>query len=276
MLKSLISIPFFIVIIFQYCIATSATISLGNKYYIFGPAVETATTSYCHGDFNKIIITSTEGTDSYEIIFSALSPTPIQANGSRSGNTLIVTASAHGYNFSYNFNIFNNDENIKGRITITGGGNTYIFNEWGARGSCPTVSLSGGLPEFIANDFVNLSADIQDISLFRSSAGHDYSDSFEQCRSMKHYFSPPVSKRFNNTVPVYSPVTGRIVHLQTEEDIVDDGKTNQQVVIRPDNQPAILIVMFHIDLLATSLVPGTQITAGQQHGYGRFIWTDGM
>ena len=45
------------------------------------------------------------------------------------------------------------------------------------------------LPLFITASHVDVS-DIERISMFRSNAGHDYSDSFESCCSMKHYYRP--------------------------------------------------------------------------------------
>ena len=45
------------------------------------------------------------------------------------------------------------------------------------------------VPKFITADFIDLSG-VTSISKFRSGAGHDYSDSDEKCRSMKHYFQP--------------------------------------------------------------------------------------
>lgn len=144
------------------------------------------------------------------------------------------------------------------------------------RGACPTIDVAAdGVPQFIGSDFVNLS-EIQDISLFRSAAGHDYSDEFESCRSMKHYYSPPPEMRTNGAVSIFSPVAGRIVHLETEEEnFIDDGATNQKIVIRPDDQPAILILLFHVDLLVLDpdppLTVGTSLSAGQHLGYGRLL-----
>src|ERR1044072_4810600 len=46
-----------------------------------------------------------------------------------------------------------------------------------------------GFPRIVSTDYIELPK-IARISLFRSSAGHDYHDSFESCLSMKHYFVP--------------------------------------------------------------------------------------
>ena len=235
------------------------------------------TTTYCHGEFNRIIIESREDTETYEVVFAILSPNPQPATGARSGNTLRLNATIQGFDLTYTFTFRDNDQNIEGRIHLVEGGQSYIFNEWGVRGPCPTVDVeSDGVPHFISSDFVDLANQIQDISLFRSAAGHNFSDGFESCRSMKHYFSPPPVQRANNTVSIFSPVAGRIVHLETEEEnFIDDGVTNQKVIIQPDDQPAFLIILFHVDLLGPTLVVGTHLSAGQHIGYGRLVRNGG-
>ena len=50
-----------------------------------------------------------------------------------------------------------------------------------------------GIPQFAGVDYIEL-AKISRISKFRSGIGHDYSDDFEQCRSMKHYYMPISTK----------------------------------------------------------------------------------
>jgi len=46
---------------------------------------------------------------------------------------------------------------------------------------------STALPQFITASHIDIS-DVASVSRFRSAAGHDFSDSFETCCSMKHYF----------------------------------------------------------------------------------------
>ena len=56
--------------------------------------------------------------------------------------------------------------------------------------ACDTYDVDkNGVPQFMEADYIDLSR-ITQISKFRSAAGHDFSDSFESCRSMKHYFWP--------------------------------------------------------------------------------------
>jgi hypothetical protein len=59
------------------------------------------------------------------------------------------------------------------------------------------------LPYFITAPHVDL-ADIAFVSKFRSTAGHDFSDSFEICRSMKHYFHNTDHYATRFTQPIYS------------------------------------------------------------------------
>ena len=66
------------------------------------------------------------------------------------------------------------------------------------------------LPKFITASHVNIS-DIAYVSKFRSSAGHDFSDSFEVCCSMKHYFIPIDYFGTRFTQPIYSPVDGVVL-----------------------------------------------------------------
>ena len=48
---------------------------------------------------------------------------------------------------------------------------------------------ANGIPKFVTSDHIELSK-IEKISKFRSGIGHDFSDNFESCRSMKHYYCP--------------------------------------------------------------------------------------
>ena len=65
---------------------------------------------------------------------------------------------------------------------------------------CANACAPPVVPVFVDHDVTDLSK-LTEISLFRSSAGHDYSDGCEPCRSMKHYLSPFVAERVNGNVP---------------------------------------------------------------------------
>jgi hypothetical protein len=113
-----------------------------------------------------------------------------------------------------------------------------------------------GIPQFATANYIELSK-IQQITKFRSDFGHDYSDNFEKCRSMKHYFLPFASADWSS-VKIYSPVTGTITKI-------DDEWAGKQVRITPDGYSDFLIILFHVNLSASFPV-GTKVTAGQQIG----------
>lgn len=115
---------------------------------------------------------------------------------------------------------------------------------------------ANGIPKFAVANYIELSK-IAKISKFRSSEGHDYSDNFEQCRSMKHYYQPYFNINWGD-VKIYAPVTGTI-------EKIDQEWAGKQVHIIPDNYPDFKIIMFHVNLNGT-FVAGSKVTAGQQLG----------
>ena len=119
-----------------------------------------------------------------------------------------------------------------------------------------------GVPKFVRVNYSDL-AKISQISKFRSSAGHDYSDSVEKCRSMKHYFMTP-----DATAAISAPVAGTVTRL-------DDDFVGKQVWITSDLQPAFTFIIFHINL-AKPLVLGERIAEGQNLGthIGRQTFSD--
>ena len=122
----------------------------------------------------------------------------------------------------------------------------------------PTYDVDAlGVPAFAANNYIDLT-DIQRISRFRSAIGHDASDEFESCRSMKHYFQPKFSVDAT-TIAVFSPVDGTVVTLRQETTF------GMQVVIRSSAQPAFTFVIFHLNP-SVSLTPGTTLSSGQRLG----------
>ena len=158
------------------------------------------------------------------------------------------------------------------------------------------------LPLFITASHIDVS-DIERISLFRSNAGHDYSDSFESCCSMKHYYRPfnYYEKRF--TQPIFSPVDGVILYIGVDEnsggaswlrDYKDatgkqppDDYLDTKVFIRPDKAPNLWVRLHHVSPLqeilaavtpssgmdqmfgtATPASPGFRVKAGDNIGVG--------
>ena len=121
----------------------------------------------------------------------------------------------------------------------------------------PTWNVDSlGIPRFVTIDYIEL-AKIQQISKFRSSAGHDYSDDFESCRSMKHYYMPRDSAAAV-AARIFSPVAGKVELLYPEW-------AGTQIRIRPTAYPAFTIVLFHVQL-SPPLVSDQMLTAGQPLG----------
>jgi len=108
------------------------------------------------------------------------------------------------------------------------------------------------LPRFAASNYIQLSA-IDQISQFRSGIGHDYSDGFESCRSMKHYFRQYYQ---GLSIPIYSPVGGRIVSMLSEQTY------GEQVWIQSDDYPAFFFGIFHVNPEGLSI--GQHLAAGEQ------------
>lgn len=115
---------------------------------------------------------------------------------------------------------------------------------------------ANGIPRFVQSDYIEL-ARIERISRFRSGEGHDYSDDFESCRSMKHYFQP------NNTVDwasiqIRSPVDGIVSSLREEW-------AGTRIEIRASASPAFVFTLFHVHVAAPLSVCDS-VRAGQLLG----------
>ena len=119
-----------------------------------------------------------------------------------------------------------------------------------------------GVPKFVNTNYIDLNK-ITQISKFRSSAGHDYHDEREYCRSMKHYFIAP-----DSTTTIRAPVSGTISRM-------DDDFVGKQVRIASDVQPAFEFIIFHV-ALAKPLVVGDRVEEGQVLGthYGTVTFSD--
>jgi len=119
----------------------------------------------------------------------------------------------------------------------------------------------GDTPRFATENCIELDK-ISRISRFRSGEGHDYSDDFETCRSMKHYYLAK-SGVDNHTVKLFSPVNGTIIGMVDEY----DGSLwkGTQIGIRPDGFSSFVVIIFHINLTDT-LTVGDHVTAGQELG----------
>ncbi len=122
-------------------------------------------------------------------------------------------------------------------------------------------------PNVMTAEFTDLSM-IEEISKFRSGAGHDFSnfgaDMPEGCQvnigdyfatvtdepesSMKHYFLPYDEFRGDrSTVPVYAPFDGEITRVSFEES--ESGTQDHRVEFTSKDYPDYIAVIFHIDLV---------------------------
>ncbi len=111
-------------------------------------------------------------------------------------------------------------------------------------------------PHFVNACYIDLNK-ITRISKFRSGIGHDYSDDFEFCRSMKHYFDPGIYS--NDTIRIYAPVSGKIVRMFSEW-------AGVQVQIQSDEYPAFTFIIFHVNVLS-GIQENVQLYSGQLIGY---------
>ncbi|MBS4028279.1 MAG: hypothetical protein KGZ58_06540 [Ignavibacteriales bacterium] len=113
-----------------------------------------------------------------------------------------------------------------------------------------------GVPKFILINYCELEK-IHRISKFRSGFGHDYSDNFENCLSMKHYFEFHDSVDWAS-VKIFSPIAGTINNIYYEW-------AGAKLQITSKDHPAIYIEIFHIDTLRTFTI-GDTVKAGEQLG----------
>mgnify|MGYP001243632296 FL=1 len=117
------------------------------------------------------------------------------------------------------------------------------------------------VPQFYTTSHIDVST-LELVSKFRSRAGHDYTDNFEECASLKHYFHPLDFYETALTTPVYAGADGVIVWVQQESgDNSEDFKNNYekvtgekvpesyldvQILHRPDAAPNVWIKYHHV------------------------------
>ena len=118
-----------------------------------------------------------------------------------------------------------------------------------------SVPSASAHPTLVSSPLTDLSL-IEEISKFRSGAGHDFSydasfpfgssDATEPASSMKHYLAPySVWSGDQSTVPVYAPFAGEIVR------VTDEGSgtsANKRIEIESSTDSAYVLILFHIDL----------------------------
>ena len=118
------------------------------------------------------------------------------------------------------------------------------------------IPYSGEIPQFVTHDYIDLDK-IEYVSKFRSGSGHDYSDDYETCRSMKHYYHPHSGVSDWTDVNIYSPVDGTIVDLS-----ISNGT---RVTIQSSLNPAYQFIIFHVEILP-EIIKGHEVTAGEHIG----------
>jgi hypothetical protein len=141
-------------------------------------------------------------------------------------------------------------------LTISGPGCSDKDNDGNTESSDTWDIDKDGIPRFVQVNYIELDK-IYRISKFRSSAGHDYSDAFEHCRSMKHYFEPRSDVAWDS-IKIYSPVTGRITRI-------DQEWAGTKLEIAAEQYPAFRFSIFHINSVHAYTID-EQVTAGQQLG----------
>jgi hypothetical protein len=201
----------------------------------------------------------------------------INGAGTITGDTLKMTSAAAGgqifailLDFSWDRKSFSGTYQTKD----TSGAVTAAGVLQGDKGQCPKYDIeANGIPKLVEKDFTQLSK-IGKISKFRSGMGHDYSDRFETCRSMKHYYSAKEIYRKNNTIEIYSPVAGSINSVSNDGHGASIGLNNKQIQIKPNDQPAFIFRLFHCDLVSSAIVTGKTVQAGELLGYGRLYYDD--
>lgn len=154
---------------------------------------------------------------------------------------------------------------IKNNLLIQG---TYLGGTWRMEKQSDTSFCSelsfwdvdaNGIPKFVASGHIELNK-IEQISKFRSGEGHDYSDDFESCRNMKHYYRPYGQLDWSQ-IKIFSPIDGTIIRIELES-FPNSGK---QVWIRSTAYPAFTFRIFHVNLNEMLSVGGS-VSAGQQIG----------
>jgi len=138
---------------------------------------------------------------------------------------------------------------------VNGGGSGTIGDPYISTGDTYDVDALG-IPKFVWADYIELEK-IHRISRFRSAVGHDYSDDFESCRSMKHYFEPRSDVNWS-TIRIFSPVDGTVDALYEEW-------AGTQVRIKSYMYPAFFFIIFHVNL-TIPLYVGSSVYAGQELG----------
>lgn len=215
----------------------------------------------CLGSIERMIMEiARSGT---EVTFTTKGPLVMEGTGRIVGRVLTLSANIPGSG-EFRMEVVSEDrgETFLGESRIVGSIRMEATIK-GQRNPWPTYDLATNpIPIIATANVVDLSK-ISRVSRFRSGEGHDYSDDFETCRSMKHYFLPKDGVSYG-AIELYAPVTGTVIGTleEYESTMVSKGK---QVGIRPDGNPAFWVSVFHVNL-ASPLKVGDRLEAGRLLG----------
>lgn len=212
-----------------------------------------------------------------EVSFTLQSGLLTDGTGGINADTLNMTANTTGGEKFTGQLVFSKDrQSFAGPFQITDTNEMVTMDGilQGTKGNCLKYDVEAkGIPKFIGNDFTQLSK-IEKISRFRSGFGHSFTDGSESCRSMKHYYNPYPVYRENNTVEVYAPVKGIVISVLNDGQDEGSGLTNKEIHIRPEDQPAFTIVIFHCDLVSSVVQTGKSVESGELLGYARMYYEE--
>ena len=212
-----------------------------------------------------------------KVAFSTLGDFLTDGTGTIDADTLNLTATIDGNQTFHGQMVFSKDrQSFSGPFQILNENEQVAMESMlqGIKGECAKYDIATkGIPRFIEHDFIQLNK-VEMVSKFRSGFGHSFTDGFESCRSMKHYFAPYPIYRENNNIEMYSPVKGTIASVDNEFFGSSIGLTNKQIYIRPDDQPAFTIVLYHCDLVSSAIQVGKKVEHGELLGYARMYYDD--
>jgi hypothetical protein len=230
--------------------------------------------TYCITTGNMELVIDQSETD---VAFRVLAENTVSGTGRIVGRSMTLTAAVSSdetVRFELEFSSTGQDFSGTYVLLDTAGTVRQQASFSGSRGKCPVCDIDlFGVPKFVTLDFTQ-SEKIRQISRFRSGVGHSFTDGFESCRSMKHYFGPFETYRKNRTVEIFSPVDGTVVSISQDGHGASVGLNNKQVQIKPDGQPAFIFRIFHTDLASEGVVQGMKVKAGDLIGYARMFYDD--
>jgi hypothetical protein len=211
------------------------------------------------------------------VTFTLTSGLLADGTGTIEGDTLVLTASTAGSeSFECHLGFSENGQSFSGpyHVADTNGIVTVKGILQGDKGECSKYDIeANGIPQFIGHDFTQLHK-IEKISKFRSGFGHSFTDGSETCRSMKHYYTPYEIYRENDNIEIYSPVDGTIVSVSGEGEGAGTPLKNKEMQIRPNDQPAFILAIFHCDIVSPDISTGRNVEAGELIGYARMYYEE--